>query len=99
VFLPLLTIKVFVHYQKIIVQGFFTRRKKMTAIAEKAELVLDGLDRVGEVARFLKLSVSTVYGFMDRGELPYVKFGKARRIPHRAVVELAAASLVSRDAD
>jgi excisionase family DNA binding protein len=71
----------------------------MSAVAEKAELVLDGLDRVGEVARFLKLSVSTVYGFMDRGELPYVKLGKSRRIPHRAVVQLAAASLVSRDAD
>jgi excisionase family DNA binding protein len=71
----------------------------MTATAEKEDLVLDGLDRVGEVARFLKLSVSTVYGLMDRGELPYVKLGKSRRIPHRAVVELAATRLVCRSAE
>jgi excisionase family DNA binding protein len=70
----------------------------VSAPTEKMELVLDGLDRVGEVARFLKLSVSTIYGFMDRGELPYVKIGKARRIPHKAVVELAANGLVSRPA-
>jgi excisionase family DNA binding protein len=71
----------------------------MPETAEKEDLVLDGLDRVGEVARFLKLSVSTVYGLMDRGELPFVKLGKSRRIPHRAVVELAATRLVYRSAE
>jgi excisionase family DNA binding protein len=71
----------------------------MTVTAEKTDLVLDGLDRVGEAARFLKLSVSTIYGLMDRGDLPYVKLGKSRRIPHRAVVELAAARLVCRSAE
>jgi predicted DNA-binding transcriptional regulator AlpA len=36
------------------------------------ELVSDGLDRVEEVARFLKLSRSRVYELMDAGELPYL---------------------------
>jgi excisionase family DNA binding protein len=62
----------------------------MAETTKAAELVADGLDRVGEVARFLKVSMSTVYGLMQRGALPYVKIGKLRRVPHRAVVELAA---------
>jgi hypothetical protein len=33
---------------------------------------------------------------MDRGELPYVKIGKSRRIPHRSVLVLAESHLVSR---
>jgi excisionase family DNA binding protein len=52
---------------------------------------------VADVARFLRLSQSTVYDLMARGLLPYVKIGKSRRIPHRAVVELAAQNLVTRD--
>ena len=68
----------------------------MSETTANADLVQDGLDRVADVARFLKLSPSTVYGMMDRGLLPYVKIGKARRVPHRAVVELAAGSLVTR---
>jgi excisionase family DNA binding protein len=58
------------------------------------DIVLDGLDRVTDVARFLKVSPSMVYALMARGTLPFVKLGKARRIPHRAVVELAANGLV-----
>jgi excisionase family DNA binding protein len=68
----------------------------MAETSGNEDLVLDGLDRVVEVARFLKLSPSTVYKLMDRGLLPYVKIGNARRVPHRAVVELAAGSLVTR---
>jgi excisionase family DNA binding protein len=71
----------------------------MAETSGNEDLVLDGLDRVVEVARFLKLSPSTVYGMMDRGVLPYVKIGKARRVPHRAVVELAAVNLVTRPAE
>ena len=60
------------------------------------EVVAGGLDKVQEVARFLKLSVASVYKLMDKGDLPYVKIGRSRRIPHRAVVELAARNLVGR---
>jgi excisionase family DNA binding protein len=71
----------------------------MSNPAEDAELVLGGLDRVGEVAVFLKLSTSTIYGLMAAGSLPSVKIGKSRRIPHRAVVDFAASRLVSRIGD
>jgi excisionase family DNA binding protein len=36
--------------------------------------------RVTEVARCLSLSRSCIYQIMDRGELPYVKIGKSRRV-------------------
>ena len=50
--------------------------------------------RIPEVARFLALSRASVYQLMDRGELPWVKLGRARRIPRRAVVDLAARRLI-----
>ncbi len=57
------------------------------------ELVRDGLMTVAEAVAFLRLSRSTVYALMDTGELAYVRIGRARRIPKRAVVALAAAHL------
>jgi excisionase family DNA binding protein len=68
----------------------------MTEVATNTDLVLDGLDRVADVARFLKLSQSTVYDLLDRGLLPSIKIGKSRRVPHRAVLELATKGLVDR---
>ena len=59
----------------------------------KEEIVSGGLMRVAEASDFLGLSKSTVYGLMGRGELPWVKLGRARRIPRRAVIDLAAGSL------
>jgi len=58
-----------------------------------AALVEDGLMTVREAERFLHLSRSTIYLFMDRGELAFVKLGRSRRIPRLAVIELAAREL------
>lgn len=58
------------------------------------EMLADGLMTVKEAASFLRLGVSTVYEQMDAGRLGYVKIGRARRIPKRAVIELAKASYV-----
>ena len=58
-----------------------------------AALVEDGLMKVAAAAAFLSLSRATLYTLMDRGELPFVKIGRSRRIPKRAVVELAARGL------
>ena len=58
-----------------------------------AALVEDGLMTVAEASRFLRLSRSTLYAIMDRGELRFAKLGRSRRIPKRAVVELAAREL------
>jgi excisionase family DNA binding protein len=71
----------------------------MSEPAPNTDLVLDGLDRVGDVARFLKLSQSTIYDLMDRGLLPSIKIGKSRRVPHRAVIEFAASNFVTRPAE
>jgi excisionase family DNA binding protein len=47
----------------------------------------DGLLRVPEAARLLGLSRSMLYQLMDKGEMPYVKFGKARRINRQCLLE------------
>ena len=60
---------------------------------KREELVSDGLLTVRECAEFLHLSRSTIYEFMDAGALCYVKLGRSRRIPRRAVIELAAREL------
>ena len=60
----------------------------------RAELLADGLHRVAEAARFLAMSRSTLYAMMASGALPFVKIGKSRRVPRRAVVELAVRGLV-----
>ena len=59
----------------------------------RVELVADGLLTVREVADFLRISRSRLYELMDRGELIYLKLGRSRRIPRRAVIELAAREL------
>jgi excisionase family DNA binding protein len=59
------------------------------------ELLAEGLDRVADVARFLKVSVAQVYVLMHQGQLAYTKIGRCRRIPHRALLELAARNLVN----
>lgn len=61
---------------------------------EKCDLVADGLMTVSEAAKFLGISRSALYNIMDAGELPYVKLGRARRIPRRSVVDLATGNLL-----
>src|SRR5262245_44418270 len=56
---------------------------------KKADLLADGLWRARQAAEFLGLSRAEIYLMMDRGDLVYVRFGHARRIPKRAVMELA----------
>jgi excisionase family DNA binding protein len=56
-------------------------------------LMVDGLQRVEAAGRFLGISRSLVYELMESGELPYVKIGRSRRLPHRALIEFAARHL------
>ncbi len=60
---------------------------------DRTELVAEGMLKVSEAAACLRLSRSRLYELMDAGELPFSKIGRSRRIPRRAVVELAARSL------
>jgi excisionase family DNA binding protein len=53
----------------------------------------DGFERVADAARFLGVSRSLIYKLLSAGVLPSAKIGNSRRIPIRAVRQLAAASL------
>lgn len=58
------------------------------------EIVTEGLQRISDTARFLGISRSLVYRLINSGVLPTVRIGRSRRIPIRAVHELAATNLV-----
>lgn len=57
------------------------------------QTVADGLMNVSEAMAFLAVARSTLYQLMETGQLPYVKIGRARRIPRRALIQLAASNL------
>jgi excisionase family DNA binding protein len=44
-----------------------------------------GLLTVVEAARVLHVGRTTVYGLMERGQLQFVRIGRARRIPKAAI--------------
>lgn len=48
---------------------------------------------VQQAANVLALSRSTIYNVMERGELAYVKIGRARRIPESEVDRFVTASM------
>ena len=60
---------------------------------DRADLVADGLVTVQEAAQFLSISRSKLYELMDNGELKFAKLGRSRRIPRRALIDLAASGL------
>ena len=62
--------------------------------SKHSELLNDGLERVTDAARFLGVSRSQIYRLIDDGVLPYVTIGKTRKIPIRAVRDLALDRLV-----
>jgi excisionase family DNA binding protein len=59
-------------------------------------LVADGCIKLDEAQRFLQVSRSTLYELMDAGELPYLRFGRNRRIPRRALIEFAQRAIVAK---
>jgi excisionase family DNA binding protein len=61
--------------------------------AKSADILADGLQTVEAAADFLAVGKTTLYKAMERGELPYVKIGRARRIPRRALLNYAANNL------
>jgi excisionase family DNA binding protein len=62
-------------------------------VSKIAELVEDGLVAVIDASKFLAVSRATIYELMSRGELAYVKVGRCRRIPRRALFAFAAHNL------
>jgi excisionase family DNA binding protein len=52
-----------------------------------------------ETAIRLGISVATVYRLIDRGDLPSVKIGKARRIPSERLDSFLAKKTIPNDSD
>ena len=61
----------------------------------RLDLMEEGLVSVRKGGEFLGYGHTKMYQLMDSGALPYVHFGKSRRIPVRALKELAAQDLRS----
>jgi excisionase family DNA binding protein len=55
---------------------------------QSPEMLDAGLITIKETARLLGMSVGFVYAEMDKRRLPWVKLGRARRIPRAAVLAL-----------
>jgi excisionase family DNA binding protein len=62
--------------------------------SDKHEIVSEGLQSVSATARFLGVSRSFIYKLIRSGDLPSVKLGSSRRVPIKAVRELASGRLV-----
>lgn len=62
-------------------------------------LVADGLESITAACGFLKVSRTTLYGLMESGQLSFCKVGRSRRIPKRALIELAASNLFGGEAE
>jgi len=56
---------------------------------DKKGVLEDGLLRIKEASAFSGWSVAFIYKLMRQDELVYVKVGRSRRIPRRALIELA----------
>jgi excisionase family DNA binding protein len=54
----------------------------------------DGFMSVAEAAQFLRLSRAKLYLLMDAGQISFARFGRARRVPKRAIMEFARSCLV-----
>lgn len=65
----------------------------MSQLLTKEDLVEDGLVSLNDAMAFLSIGRSTLYELFDKGLLPYAKIGRSRRVPKRALVQLAQATL------
>jgi excisionase family DNA binding protein len=86
-------------YARLNVTHFFRERTPMAAPQSVASgeggIASGGFATIDQAARFLSLSRATVYNLMDGGELPWAKFGRARRIPWDAIRAYGAKNLVA----
>jgi excisionase family DNA binding protein len=57
------------------------------------ELIAEGLVSPDEAMKFLSISRPILNRLLDQGVLPTVRLGTTRRIPRRALLDLAARSV------
>jgi len=68
-------------------------------MASLEDLVTDGLLTIDQAETFTGLGRTKLYKLMSSGELASVKIGVCRRIPRKALVALAARSVVTRSGE
>jgi excisionase family DNA binding protein len=71
----------------------------MTKDEQRLETVGDGCLTILEACEFSGLGRSFIYSEMDKGKLPYVKLGKRRLIPRKALQRYLESGLVTPWAD
>jgi excisionase family DNA binding protein len=68
-----------------------------TTPIDAVDLVSDGAMTTRDAAAFTGISISQLDRHMDNGILPYVRDGRARKIPRKALVLFMARRLVRRN--
>jgi len=68
-------------------------------MASSEDLVRDGLLTIDQAESFTGLGKTKLYRLMSSGELAFAKIGVSRRIPRKALVALAARSVVTRSGE
>jgi excisionase family DNA binding protein len=69
-------------------------KRNMSVHNDGLPVTIDGLVSIREAAEFLSVCPASIYNLNSRGQLPFVKIGGSRRIPRRALVELAERNLI-----
>src|SRR5262249_48185348 len=77
------------------VSGLLEKSAMSTSAEKRENIVSDGSVSVTEAVRFTGMSRAWLYGAMERGELPFIKLGGARRIPRKSLVKLLEDNLVA----
>jgi excisionase family DNA binding protein len=70
-----------------------TEAKSVQTQDDKMRLLETGVLNVRQAADMVGQCVASVYAAMERGDLPYIKLGRSRRIPKRALLEWMAANM------
>jgi excisionase family DNA binding protein len=60
---------------------------------EQRRLLVDGMLTVSQAKQLCGLGRSKLYELMDRGDLPFAKIGRSRRIPKNALLSFIAKHL------
>ena len=71
-----------------------TRDRISEAAAPLEDVIGEGFMDVREAAAFLGLSRAKLYQLMDTQQIPYARFGRARRLPRKGLAAFARSCLV-----
>ena len=65
--------------------------------AEKVKLLEEGTLTLRDAAKHVGISKASIYTLMNAGRLPWVKLGRRRLIPRRAISSVLVSGLIDAD--